>query len=308
MIAGKAHPEDRGGQALIHKWINFIRRQEVRPHVMFLSDYDMLLTAHLVQGVDVWINTPQRPWEACGTSGMKVLVNGGINLSELDGWWAEAYAADLGWSIGDGKEHGNDPGLDRFEAEKLYDLLEHEVVPEFYNRNENGIPVAWISRMRESIARLTPRFSASRTVREYTELHYIPAATNYRSRVADKGAVGRQITNWRRNLENKWPEIRLGELKVETVGDQHQFEIEIFLSEINPQDVQVELYANGCKGMAPLREEMKPATQRVGALGSLIFSAVVSLSRSPADHTVRIVPRFEGVSVPLEETRVLWQR
>ncbi len=308
VIAGKAHPDDRGGQALIHEWINFIRRPEVRPHVMFLSDYDMLLTAHLVQGVDVWINTPQRPWEACGTSGMKVLVNGGINLSELDGWWAEAYAADLGWSIGDGKEHGNDPGLDRFEAEKLYDLLEHEVVPEFYNRNENGIPVAWISRMRESMARLTPRFSASRTVREYTELHYIPAATNYRSRVADKGATGTQIANWRRNLEDNWPKIRLGELKVETVGDQHQFEIEIFLSEINPQDVQVELYANGCKVVASIREEMKPATQRVGAPGSLNFSAVVSLSRSPADYTVRIVPRFEGVSVPLEEPRILWQR
>ena len=113
IIAGKAHPADQAGQALIQEWIHFIRQPETRPHVIFLSDYDMLLTEHLVQGVDVWINTPRRPWEACGTSGMKVLVNGGINLSELDGWWAEAYTPEVGWALGDGQEHGDDPGLGR---------------------------------------------------------------------------------------------------------------------------------------------------------------------------------------------------
>jgi len=190
IIAGKAHPDDRGGQALIQEWIHFIRRPEVRPHVVFLSDYDMLLTEHLVQGVDVWINTPRRPWEACGTSGMKVLVNGGINLSELDGWWAEAYVPDLGWAIGDGKEHGMDPDWDRAEAEMLYDALEREVVPEFYARNDQGIPTAWVARMRESMSRLTPQFSANRAVREYTEQHYLPATAAYNSRVAKKGAIG----------------------------------------------------------------------------------------------------------------------
>jgi glycogen phosphorylase len=113
IIAGKAHPADQAGQALIQKWIQFIRRPDVRPHAIFLSDYDMHLTERLVQGVDVWLNTPQRPWEACGTSGMKVLVNGGINLSELDGWWAEAYVPELGWALGDGQEHGSDPCLGR---------------------------------------------------------------------------------------------------------------------------------------------------------------------------------------------------
>ena len=132
MIAGKAHPEDRAGQELIHQWISFIRQPEARPHIIFLSDYDMLLTEHLVQGVDVWINTPRRPWEASGTSGMKVLVNGGINLSELDGWWAEAYTPEVGWALGDGREHGDDPAWDAAEAEALYELLEREVVPEFY--------------------------------------------------------------------------------------------------------------------------------------------------------------------------------
>jgi starch phosphorylase len=136
----------------------------------------MHLTGRLVQGVDVWLNTPRRPWEACGTSGMKVLVNGGINLSELDGWWAEAYTPEVGWALGDGQEHGSDPSWDAAEAEALYERLEREVIPEFYTRNEKGIPTDWIARMRESMARLTPRFSANRAVCEYTEKHYLPAA------------------------------------------------------------------------------------------------------------------------------------
>ena len=204
IIAGKAHPADQDGQALIHEWINFVRQPATRPHIVFLSDYDMLLSEHLVQGVDVWINTPRRPWEASGTSGMKVLVNGGINLSELDGWWAEAYAPEVGWALGDGREHGDDPAWDAVEADALFDLLEREVIPEFYTRDERDIPTAWVNRMRESMARLTPRFSANRAVREYTEQHYIPATANYRSRIADKVAqsaarlsIGR--TDWSRN-------------------------------------------------------------------------------------------------------------
>ena len=157
IIAGKAHPADATGQAMIQQWIRFIRTPEARPHAIFLSDYDMHLTERLVQGVDVWLNTPRRPWEASGTSGMKVLVNGGINLSELDGWWAEAYTPEVGWALGDGQEHGDDPAWDAAEAEALYDLLEREVIPEFYARDEQGIPTAWVARMRESMARLTPR-------------------------------------------------------------------------------------------------------------------------------------------------------
>ena len=190
VLAGKAHPADQAGQDLIRQWTHFIQRPEARPHVVFLSDYDMLLTEHLVQGVDVWLNTPRRPWEASGTSGMKVLVNGGLNLSELDGWWAEAYTPEVGWALGDGKEHGDDPAWDAAEAEALYDLLEREVIPEFYTRDENGIPTAWVARMRESMARLTPRFSANRTVREYTEQHYLPAAAAYRERAAEQRRSG----------------------------------------------------------------------------------------------------------------------
>ena len=204
IIAGKAHPEDQAGQELIQEWTRFIRRPEVRPHAVFLSDYDMHLTEHLVQGVDVWINTPRRPWEASGTSGMKVLVNGGLNLSELDGWWAEAYTPEVGWALGDGQEHGDDPAWDAVEANALYNLLEGELVPEFYNRDEKGFPKAWVARIRESMAKLTPRFSANRTVREYTEQHYLPAAASYRVRASDKGAMGKKLVDWRHTFEQKW--------------------------------------------------------------------------------------------------------
>ena len=248
IIAGKAHPEDRPGQALIHEWINFIRLPEARPHVIFLGDYDMLLTEHLVQGVDVWINTPRRPWEACGTSGMKVLVNGGINLSELDGWWAEAYTPEVGWALGDGQEHGDDPAWDAAEAEALYGLLEREVIPEFYARDADGIPTAWVKRMRESMARLTPVFSADRAVREYTEQHYLPAAAAYRGRAANKGATGKQLVDWQHDLEQKWGRLGFGALKVETEGGQHVFELHLDLDDLDPDSVRVELYADGAGG------------------------------------------------------------
>ena len=156
---------------------------------------------------------------------MKVLVNGGINLSELDGWWAEAYTPEVGWALGDGQEHGDDPAWDALEAEALYDLLEREVVPEFYTRDEQGIPGAWVARMRESMARLTPRFSTNRAVREYIEQHYLPAASAYRERAADKGAIGIKVVSWRHGLDQKWAALRFGEVKFETHGEQHVFEV-----------------------------------------------------------------------------------
>ena len=308
VIAGKAHPEDRPGQALIHEWINFIRQQGARPRVVFLSDYDMLLTEHLVQGVDVWINTPRRPWEACGTSGMKVLVNGGINLSELDGWWAEAYTPEVGWALGDGREHGDDPAWDADEAGALYDLLEREVIPEFYTRDENGIPTEWIKRMRESMARLTPYFSADRTVRQYIEQYYLPAANAYHSRIANKGAIGRQMVDWQRRLEQKWATLHFGEVKVETGGEQHVFEVQIYLNDFDPNAVRVELYAGGFSGGGPMRQEMKRVRQLAATPGIYVYSAAVPAARPAADYTARVIPHCDGVAIPLEDTRILWQR
>ena len=305
ILAGKAHPADEAGQALIHEWILFGRRPEARSHVIFLSDYDMFLSEHLVQGVDVWLNTPRRPWEACGTSGMKVLVNGGLNLSELDGWWAEAYTPEVGWALGDGQEHGDDPAWDATEADTLYNLLEREVVPEFYNRNDQGIPIAWVKRMRESMAQLTPRFSASRAVCDYTEQHYLPAATAYHSRTANKGEIGRQIVDWRNYLEQKWSALHFGEVKVETRDNQHNFAVQVFLNDVAPAAVQVELYADGINGGSPIRQELKCVGQIPGGYN---YSAIVPASRPPSDYTVRLIPHFDGVAIPLESSRILWQR
>jgi starch phosphorylase len=308
ILAGKAHPADQAGQALIQEWTHFIRGPEARPHVIFLSDYDMLLTEHLVQGVDVWINTPRRPWEACGTSGMKVLVNGGINLSELDGWWAEAYTPEVGWALGDGQEHGDDPAWDAVEAEALYDLLERQVLPEFYTRDKKGIPTTWVARMRESMACLTPRFSANRSVREYTEQHYLPAAITYRKRAASKGAVGRQVVDWQNSVEQKWATLHFGEVKIETNGKQHVFEVQVYLNDLDPKAVRVELYADGVNGGAPVRQEMKRVRQLVGMSGGYVYTAAVSAARPATDYTARVIPYYDGVAVPLEEAHILWQR
>jgi starch phosphorylase len=307
IIAGKAHPDDADGQALIQQWIRFIRRPEARPHVIFLSDYDMLLTEQLVQGVDVWLNTPRRPWEACGTSGMKVLVNGGINVSELDGWWAEAYSPQVGWALGDRLEHDADPAWDAAEANALYELLEREVVPEFYHRDEQGIPRAWVRRMRESMAQLTPRFSSNRTVREYTQSYYLPAASAYRRRAADNGAPGARIVDWQRSLEQKWPALRIGEVSSGREGDQHAFEVQVYLGELDAAAIRVELYADGLAGAAPEREPMQCLHPLVGAVHGYTYRAVVPAARAATDYTVRLVPADDHVAVPLEATHILWQ-
>ncbi len=244
--------------------------------MIFLGDYDMHLTEQLVRGVDVWINTPRRPWEACGTSGMKVLVNGGLNLSELDGWWAEAYTPDVGWALGDGQEHGDDPAWDASEAEALYDLLEREVIPTFYARDAQGIPAAWVARMRESMARLTPRFSANRAVREYTEHYYLPAAAAYRERAANKGAIGAELVDWRHALEQAWTTLRFGEVKVETDGGQHRFDAQVYLDDLDPQAVRIELYADGVDGGTPERVAMEAVRQLMGAANGYAYRAEVS--------------------------------
>jgi len=308
IMAGKAHPADLAGQALIQEWVLFIRQQQVRAHVIFLGDYDMLLTEHLVQGVDVWINTPRRPWEACGTSGMKVLVNGGINLSELDGWWAEAYTPDVGWALGDGLTHGDDPARDTVEAGALYDLLETAVIPEFYRRDESGIPLAWLKRMRESMARLTPQFSANRAVREYTERHYLPAATAYAERAADQGAVGRQIVEWRNALDERWDGLKFGRVRLNTQPQQPDIEIEIFLNGIDPGAIRVELYADALPDGEPVRFDMQPKERRTDASRSHLYHAMLPAARAPGDYTARVIPRHTGASVPLDCARIAWQR
>jgi starch phosphorylase len=307
IIAGKAHPADQEGQELIKEWIQFIRQNGFQTPVIFLGDYDMHLSENLVQGVDVWINTPRRPWEASGTSGMKVLVNGGVNLSELDGWWAEAYTPKVGWALGDGNEHGDDPVWDTMEAEQLYELLEQKVVPEFYNRNEKGIPTFWISRMRESMAQLTPRFSADRSVREYTGQHYLPAATAYLERSVNKGKKGKQINDLLHTLEQKWDSMRFGELNSETIENQHYFDVQIYFNDLDPDTVHVELFANGINEEAPDVQKMARGKKIEGTNNGYHYDASVDSARPVSDYTPRVIPNLPGISVPLETTLILWQ-
>jgi starch phosphorylase len=308
ILAGKAHPEDAPGQALIQQWNDFIERPEVRGHVVFLSDYDMQMAQELVKGMDLWINTPRRPWEACGTSGMKVLANGGLNLSELDGWWAEAYTPEIGWAIGDGKEHGADAAWDATEVESLYTLLEQQIVPEFYDRDEQGMPSRWLGRIRESMATLTPEFSASRAIREYTSDHYLPAAAAYNARAANDGDLGSKLMQWRHSIDEQWNTLRFGTVTVETRDGQHRFQVEIMPGGLHPDQYRVELYASptgedGCS--VEIHAACKSSTE---SPGTVVYSACIPAKRSTGDYTTRVVACHSGSFVPLESEQILWQR
>jgi len=304
ILAGKAHPQDEAGQEMIRQWNTFIHALGVPSPVIFLSDYDMLLTEQLAAGVDVWLNTPRRPWEASGTSGMKVLVNGGLNVSELDGWWAEAYAPELGWALGDGQEH--DEAWDAVDAEALYTLLEREVIPQFYERDREAIPRQWVARIRESMARLTPEFSANRAVREYTERHYLPAAAEYRSRAAENGKLAVELLAWRQQLNRNWQNIRFGQFQVEERDGQLHFHVPVQLGELNPEAVRVELFAESQNGGGPVLQAMDrgAAPDRNG----YHYVASVPATRPATDFTPRLVPFHEHANVPLEAPEILWRK
>ena len=306
VLAGKAHPQDGEGQAMIREWIAFVRRPDVRHRVVFLSDYDLLMAEQLVQGVDVWINTPRRPWEASGTSGMKVLVNGGLNLSELDGWWAEAYTPEVGWALGDRQEHGNDPAWDATEADALYGLLEREVIPEFYTRDERGIPSGWVSRMRESMCRLTPMFSTNRVVRQYVEQHYLSAAAAFRERAQNQGAIGVDLVNWRNRLAQHWPNLRFGNATAEQKDGQFLFHVQVFLDELGPDAVSVELFAGSSDGHPVTRQPMTRGEHLVGSTNGFTYTAQIPADRPVANYTPRLIPRHAGAFVPIEAPFILW--
>jgi starch phosphorylase len=301
IIAGKAHPADQAGQDLIQQWTRFIRQAGMNVRITFLSDYDMLLTEHLVQGVDVWINTPKRPWEASGTSGMKILVNGGLNLSELDGWWAEAYSPDVGWAIGDGQEHPNDPSWDEQEAKDLYKLLEEQIVPEFYNRNGNGLPKAWVARIRASMTRLTPHFSTNRTVREYTEQYYLPAAANYRKRAANNGALAKQIIDWCQQLDEKWDRIHFKQSRIETTKEHHRLEVDIYLNQVNPEYVRAELYSE--VQVYPMQLLKSPDISS----GLHTYTVEIPSTQNLDYFTPRLIPHHPDAFIPLETAHILWK-
>ncbi len=305
VVAGKAHPKDEEGKHMVWEMARFARRPEVRDRVVFLADYDIALAEQLVQGVDLWINTPCRPWEACGTSGMKVLVNGGLNLSELDGWWAEAYSPETGWALGDCQEHP-EPEWDALEADELYRLLEEEVVPAFYDRDERNIPTGWVGRMRASMAALTPHFSSNRMLREYVEKYYLPAAVSYQRRIQNKAAPARALVRWQQLLKQHWPALRF--LKKQTSPEQsgHRIQVHVYLDDLSPEMVKVEVYADPAEGNEPFRQSMERTGALPGSVQSHIYETTVPADRPLEHYTPRIVPANSEVRVPLEDTHILW--
>jgi starch phosphorylase len=307
VVAGKAHPRDEAGRQMVAAWSRFIHERKLFHRVVFVEDYDITLASELVQGIDLWLNTPRRPWEASGTSGMKVLANGGLNLSVLDGWWAEAYAPEVGWALGDGREHG--PEWDARDADQLYQILEQEIVPVFYARDGHGIPQAWIERMRESMARLTLQFSANRMVREYTTDYYVPAAAAFRRRSANGAAAARQLAAWIADVERKWSALRFGSIEVTGTPDQHRFEVAVYLDDLAPESVRVELYAEPATADGPPeRHIMRREKPLSGAINGYLYTASVRAARPSHDYTPRIVPEHAEARVPLDVGRVLWQR
>lgn len=310
VMAAKAHISDVEGKEMVKQMANFAARPELFDRVVFLEDYDIDLAQHLLPGVDVWINTPRRPNEACGTSGMKVLANGGLNLSSLDGWWDEAYEPQFGWCFGDDREH-DEPGWEDKEADQLYRLLEEQVIPMFYDRDERGIPVAWVAKIRASMANLTPRYSSSRMMQEYVEKIYQPAADAYRQRIANGARLAHELADWQERLDVNWRGLRFGRLAVSKEDESMRFQVEAYLGDLSPDDVHVELYANPLGGQEqeePVKTVMDRLEPLAGAVNGFLYCATVAANRPAEDYTPRIVPYHPKAFIPMEDSHILWLR
>jgi starch phosphorylase len=305
IVAGKAHPEDEQGKQLVRDWLEFTNRPDVRARAVFLEDYDMALAQELVQGVDLWLNTPRRPWEACGTSGMKVLANGGLNVSTRDGWWAEAYAPELGWAIGG---PGDDPLDDAADAERLYRVLEERVVPAFYDRDRMGTPKAWVERMRASISRLAPLYSSNRMLQEYLDRFYLPAAAAFRRRSENRGEVAKSLQAWYAQVLARWPEIHFGPLEVEQREGEWRFRAQVYLGGVSPDWVKVELCADPLPGQEPVRQPMARRERIPGAVNGHVYAASASTSRPPGHFTPRVTAWHQEALGSIEAGLVAWQR
>ena len=299
VVAGKAHPQDSQGALTIQSWARFCQRQDIHGRAVFLADYDMLLASDLVQGVDVWLNTPLRPWEACGTSGMKVLVNGGINLSVLDGWWDEVYEEGVGFAVASS-------GDDAQDADAIYRLLEQEVVPAFYERDQAGIPQRFTGLMRRSMAELTPRMHAGRMVRDYvTEIY-----TKSQQAIAQRGIQqAREQHETLRLLQARFPGIRFGEITWQESDSGWKVGCAVYLGDVDPSWVAVELYADPLPGSEqPFLAPLGNTGPLPGSINGFYYEAAIPWGRPAEDHTLRVVPALSGVRVPQECNLILWQR
>jgi starch phosphorylase len=320
IFAGKAHPQDNLGKELIQTIVELANRPEFRHKIVFLENYDMEIARYVLQGCDVWLNTPLRPLEASGTSGMKAQVNGVLNLSTLDGWWDEAWllgstsGADVGWAIGHGETYSDAAYQDQVEAEALYELLEREIVPTFYDRRVDGVPAKWVARMKVSIARLCPEFNMHRMVRQYANEYYVQADHRYRSLSAEDARKTRELSAWLQRVESSW-----GRVAVESVEDggsevnlrEHiQMSARVSLDKLTPQDVTVELLVGlvDSKGdiLEPMVLPMQPSGQ--DASGSHVFRAILSPAVRSGLHgyAVRVLPAHPDAMKRLWPGLICW--
>jgi starch phosphorylase len=258
----------------------------------------------MVQGVDVWLNTPRRPMEASGTSGMKVLPNGGLNLSVRDGWWAEAYEPGVGWAIGTDAV-GLDPReQDAIDAGQFYDTLEREIIPLYYDRGKDGIPHGWIAVVKRSMQRLCPQFNTNRMVCEYVEEHYLPAARRYRALTADGLAEARSLAEWEAGVRTFWGEVRFEGVTARPANGGLEFQARLHLGSLRPEDVQPQVYAEPLNGASP---EIIPMKQNGTEGGATSFEAQVPARRPASDYTVRVLPQHPDAQQPLDLPLVLWE-
>jgi starch phosphorylase len=315
IFAGKAHPRDHGGKELIAEILQFARRAEFRRRLVFLEDYDMNVARYMLQGVDVWLNNPRRPLEASGTSGMKAAVNGGLNLSILDGWWCEGYAGDNGWAIGAGEEYTDLAYQDDVESRAFYDLLEQEIVPLFYQRGNDGLPRGWLKRMKRAIASLSPVYNTGRMVAEYTAVAYLPSADRYGKLAAAGLKAAAELAAWREALAQGWPQVKV--VKVDAaggdprhVGSDLDVKAEVHLGPLSPQDVQVQLFHGLVDNMG---EIPRPATVAMSTNGEaprdgvwLFHGTIPCRSSGQHGYAVRVLPRHADLANPLEPGLVCW--
>ncbi|MBI5441898.1 MAG: alpha-glucan family phosphorylase [Deltaproteobacteria bacterium] len=314
LFAGKAHPADNEGKRFIQEIVHFCRRNEFRKRVVFLEDYDINIARYLVQGVDVWLNTPRRPLEACGTSGMKVPPNAGLHLSILDGWWAEAHDGENGWAIGRGEEYADGSAQDEVESHALYDLLEEEVAPLYYERGDDGLPRGWIARVKYAIEHLTPVFDTNRMVREYAEFFYLPAMHHWSRLSQTDFQAARALSRWKGRVSRAWSGVRFVEVSTPDsgewlVGGTFPVRCLVHLGDLDPKDIQVELYYGPLDAFGGLSEPKKRALRYEASRDQGVheFAGEVPCERSGKyGYSLRVLPRHPNLTSPWELGLVAW--
>lgn len=309
VIAGKSHPADDEGKRLIQKLVEFASEPEVRKRIVFLPNYDIGMAKLLYPGTDVWLNNPLRPLEACGTSGMKAALNGSLNLSILDGWWAEFYDEENGWAIPSADSAGDGAERDKLEADSMYDLIEHQLAPRFYDRGADGVPSRWVQSIRHTLATLSPVLSADRMVKEYVERLYAPAAAAERAITADSYQPARDLAAWKARITEAWPRVHVTHVEsggvdsVPQVGDELHLRATLAIDGLNPSDVAAEVvYGRARDGdrLEDIHHQALELSERQEGQ-PVVFAGTVPLARAGSfGYNVRVVPSHPLLASPAE--------